>query len=127
MRLVQASKSFFGFLQCPIPLLTPARHLTSSVILLRRRPTSKTLRSLHATLQKLEQTDNSAETPQSISELKRVVLNRIADLELTQVLETADIETDEALDADDLIPPPSTPEEELLDEFVENNNLDKLD
>jgi hypothetical protein len=47
-----------------------------------RRPTPKSLESLHVTLQKLEQTGDPGKDDASISELKRVVLNRIVDLEL---------------------------------------------
>ncbi|MGA2352102.1 MAG: hypothetical protein ABSF70_16830 [Terracidiphilus sp.] len=79
------------------------------------------------TLQKLEQTENPAEAPESITELKRVVLNRIADLELSKILETADTATEEAPDPAELIPPPSAIEEDHQGESVESANLDMLD
>ena len=94
-----------------------------------RRPTPKTLKSLHATLQKLEQTDNPADAPESISELKRVLLSRIADLELSKILEIADAETDNAPAPEpaDLVPPPSTIKHDQLDTAIEATELDKLD
>lgn len=94
---------------------------------MRRRPTSKTLKSLHITLQRLEQTAAPAETPESMSELKRVVLNRIADLELTQILETTEDTTDKAANPPGLVPPSLAIEEELLQESAESPDLDKLD
>jgi hypothetical protein len=76
-----------------------------------RRPTPKSLDSLNLTLQKLEQTIDPCEDDAPISELKRVVLNRIADLELSNKLVTKVDEIDDALDPADLIPLPLMAEE----------------
>ena len=92
-----------------------------------RRPTQKTLESLHVTLQKLEQTDSPARDEESISALKRVLLNRIADLELSKTLETADAETETAPEPADLIAPPSKREGDPLEETIEKKEFDKLD
>ena len=93
----------------------------------RRRPTLETLESLQATLRKLEETDSPGQDPKSISELKRVLLNRIADLELAQILETTDAETDKAPAPAELVPPPSTLEEAPLDGSSRDPDLEKLD
>jgi hypothetical protein len=47
-----------------------------------RRPSPETLESLRATLQQLEQTNDPAD--ESFPELKRIILARIADLELAR-------------------------------------------
>jgi hypothetical protein len=62
-----------------------------------------------------------------MSELKRVVLNRIADLELAKKLETASEEVDNAPGPADLIPPLSMVEEEPSEEVVDEIQLSKLD
>jgi len=94
-----------------------------------RRPTPKTLDSLKVTLQKLEQTDTPAQDPDSMSELKRVLLNRIADLELTKTLVTSDTEpeTEDRPEPADLAPLPTLAEETILDEAVDRSQLEKLD
>lgn len=92
-----------------------------------RRPTPETLESLRATLLKLEQTDDPPEAPKSISELKRILLNRIAELEILQALETSDAATDKPPEPAELVPPPLTIEEDHLDALTEGTNLDKLD
>jgi hypothetical protein len=92
-----------------------------------RRPTQKTLRSLYATLQKLEQTDSPAQDEESITELKRVLLNRIADLELSKTLETADDEAEEPPQAADLIMPAAKVEEGSPEELIDASELEKLD
>jgi len=93
----------------------------------RRRPTPETIDSLRAILRKLEETDSPDQDPKSISELKRVLLNRIADLELSQILETTDVATDKAPDPADLVPPPLTMEEEHPDGSTKDLDLEKLD
>jgi len=75
-----------------------------------RRPTRKTLESLHVTLQKLEQTENPVPNEESISELKRALLNRIADLELAKTLETTEPEVEKAPEPSELVPPHTTEE-----------------
>jgi hypothetical protein len=92
-----------------------------------RRPTPKTLDSLKVTLHKLEQTDSPAQGPDSMSELKRVLLNRIADLELSKTLETSDDETDEVPDRADLATHASMKDERVAEEAVDAVKLYKLD
>ena len=89
----------------------------------RNRPTLETLESLRATLLKLEQTDAAPDDAKSISELKRVLLNRIADLELTQILEkTTDGATDKPVQPADLVPPTSKVEEDHRDGSIKNDD-----
>ena len=91
----------------------------------RRRPAPETLESLRVTLQKLVETDALPKDPMSISELKRVLLSRFADLELAYILETTtDAATDRAPDPVDLVPPPSTVEEDHTDGLTKGTNLD---
>ena len=92
-----------------------------------RRPTSKSLESLRVTLQKLEQTGDPGNDDARISELKRVLLNRIADLELSKTFESEDYETDNAPAPDELIPPPSMTEESASEKAIEDIPLEKLD
>ena len=92
-----------------------------------RRPTPKSHESLHVTLQKLEQTGDPGKDDATIPELKRVVLNRIVDLELSKTLETEDDKIDKAPEPADLVPPPSMTEESPSEEGVDKTQLDKLD
>jgi hypothetical protein len=92
-----------------------------------RRPTPKSLESLHVTLQKLEQTSDPDKKDASISELKQVVLNRIIDIELANTLATADDEIDRGSSPAELIPPPSMTEEGTPETSIDNTALDKLD
>jgi hypothetical protein len=94
-------------------------------IAISRRPTPKSLESLRLTLQQLEQTGNPNDA--SISELKRVILNRIADLELAKKLETSDSEIDNAPGPADLVPPQSMAEEGPMEEANDQSQLEKLD
>jgi hypothetical protein len=112
------------------PLLTPKRHPNpSEALIFRLRPTRETLESLRATFQKLEQeeTDDSAQTAEPVGELKRALLNCIADLELSQILDASVGAAYDARNPADLPPLASTIEEENLDAFTENTKLDKLD
>jgi hypothetical protein len=92
-----------------------------------RRPTPKSLESLHITLQKLEQTSDPDNKDASISELKQVVLNRIIDLELSNTLTTGDDEIDNATAPANLVPPPSVTEERSSDKSIDKTPLEKLD
>ncbi len=92
-----------------------------------RRPTPKSLESLHVTLQKLEQTGDPGKDDASISELKRVVLNRIADLELSKTLVSGDDEAEPHPDPTDLVPPPPKPDEGESAEALDKAELEKLD
>jgi hypothetical protein len=90
-----------------------------------RRPTPKTLESLHVTLHKLEQTENPVQNEESISELKRILLNRIADLELAKTLETTETEDEKAPEPNELVSPHTT-EESASADFVDMEQLEKL-
>jgi hypothetical protein len=92
-----------------------------------RRPTPKSLESLHVTLQKLEQTSDPNKEDASISELKQVVLNRIIDLELSNTLATEDDELATAPAPADLIPPSSIIEERTPEKGIDKTPLEKLD
>jgi hypothetical protein len=59
--------------------------------------------------------------------LKRVLLNRIADLELSKTLETENDEEDKNPERAGLVPSPSFVEDTALEEEVEKTPLDKLD
>jgi hypothetical protein len=91
------------------------------------RPTPKSLESLHVTLQKLEQTGDPGQDNVWISKLKRVLVNRIADLELSKTFESEDYEIDKAPEPADLIPPPSMAEEGAPGKGIDETPLDKLD
>jgi hypothetical protein len=82
---------------------------------------------LNLTLQKLEQTNDLDTDDASINELKRVLLNRIADLELSKTIETEISEVEHALELVDLVAPPSMTEEGSLEEDIDKTLLDKLD
>ncbi|HUD14652.1 MAG TPA: hypothetical protein VMQ56_13450 [Terracidiphilus sp.] len=92
-----------------------------------RRPTAKSLESLHLTLQKLEQTSDPGKDDASISDLKRALLNRIVDLELSKTLETKDDEGDKAPEPADLVPPPSITEESTPETDIDKTSIEKLD
>jgi hypothetical protein len=92
-----------------------------------QRPTPKSLESLHVTLQKLEQTSDPGQDETSIAVLKRVLVNRIADLELTKTFELAEAEIDKAHEPADLVPPPSITEEGTPEMTMDTVQLDKLD
>jgi hypothetical protein len=53
------------------------------------RSVPNTIEALRLTLLKLEQTSASAEDSPHLAELKRILLQRISDLEITQALEPA--------------------------------------
>ncbi len=92
-----------------------------------QRPTPKSLESLQVTLQKLEQTSDRGRDESSIADLKRVLVNRIADLELSKTFELAEDEIGEVRDPAELILPPSITEEEPLEMDGDTIQLDKLD
>jgi len=92
-----------------------------------RRPTQKTLQSLHVTLQKLEQTEDPAQDEESISELKRVLLNRIVDLELSKTLETGESEIEDKPEPADLIVRQAEKEKLSPDPMANSIELEKLD
>ena len=64
------------------------------------------LTSLRVTLQKLEQNPDPAQDPAALADLKTILLNRIAELEVALTLEPA-AETPKPPAAADLVPPAS--------------------
>ena len=52
------------------------------------RPSRETLESLRLTLQKLEQTADPTSDAQAVAELKRIIVKRIADLEMLDALDS---------------------------------------
>jgi hypothetical protein len=92
-----------------------------------RRPTAKSLESLHATLQKLEQTSDPDAEDASIAELKQVVLNRIIDLELSKTLVIEDGEYERDLGAADPASLPLIREERVTENVGDQLPLEKLD
>lgn len=91
------------------------------------RPTPKSLESLRVTLQKLEQTGDPGKDGARISELKRVLLNRIADLEFSKTFESEDYRIEEAPEPAKLIPPPSMTEDGPPEKDIDKTSIDKLD
>ena len=92
-----------------------------------RRPTAKSLESLHATLQKLEQASDRDAEDASISDLKQVVLNRIIDLELSKTLVIEGEESESELGAADMASLPSIRDERASEIVGDQLQLEKLD
>ena len=95
-----------------------------------RRSTPETLESLRATLQTLEQTNDPDQ--ESFPELKRILLARIADLEVAQALEAQALEATAAPvestpEPAELVPPPSAADENNPDQPTNGASLEKLD
>jgi len=57
------------------------------------RPAQETVDSLRVTLQKLEQAADPVSDGQDVAELKRILLNRIAELETLQALQPEQVAT----------------------------------
>jgi hypothetical protein len=91
------------------------------------RPLPNTLESLRTTLHKLEQTSDPDQDEASMTELKRVLVNRIADLELSQALSPAVDEATARPEPDELVPPSSIPESESAPAPLDTTDLQKLD
>ena len=79
------------------------------------RPKKDTLESLRVTLQQLEQTADPARDAESMAQLKRVLMNRIADLELLEALTADDVEAAGLSSPAELVPP-ATVDTSLPDE-----------
>ena len=69
------------------------------------RPKKDTLESLRVTLQQLEQTADPARDADSMAQLKRVLVNRIADLELLETLTSDDLKSADLSNPAELVPP----------------------
>ncbi len=89
------------------------------------RPTQETLESLRVTLQKLEQTTDLASDGHDVIELKRILLNRIAELEALNALQPASAEPEP--EAADLPRLAVVTEAEPEKEPVDTSPLEKLD
>ena len=100
---------------------------TQEDITIPRRPTPKSLESLSLTLQKLEQSSDPEKDDDSIVELKRVLLNRIADLELSRKLVTENDESDQACELAEVVPSPLVAEDTTHEAPREKTPLEKLD
>ena len=92
-----------------------------------RRPTAKSLESLHATLQKLEQASDPDAEDASMSELKQVVLNRIIDIELSKTLVVEGEESESDPGAEDIASLPLIREERVAESVGDQLPLEKLD
>ena len=91
------------------------------------RPTRETIESLRITLHKLEQTADREHDEQSMADLKRIVLNRIAELEMSVSLESVEAEIAETPAPADLVPPASIAESDPRNEVIDTTQSDKLD
>jgi hypothetical protein len=69
------------------------------------RPSFETIESLRRTLQKLQETSDTVEGVASMADLKRILLNRIAEIEVTMALAPAAAEAAKISDPSALIPP----------------------
>jgi hypothetical protein len=113
--------------QASIGLEFPSKMIIEEQIAMPRRPTAKSLESLHATLQKLEQASDHYAEDASLSELKQVVLNRIIDLELSKTLVVEGEENECDPGAADLASLPLIREERISETIGEPLPLEKLD
>lgn len=72
-----------------------------------RRPAQETLESLRLALLKVEQNLEPDQDPEALAELKRILLHRIAELEVVQAIESGDPQAAEKPNPADLVPPAS--------------------
>ncbi len=90
------------------------------------RSARETLDSLRVTLQKLEQASDPASDGQDVTELKQILLNRIAELETLQALHPEQAEVAQAPAPSDL-PSIAAAEGESAKEAADSVGLEKLD
>lgn len=90
------------------------------------RPSAETIESLHLILKKVQQSSDTAQDEASLADLKRILLNRIAELEVTMVLEPADAEVAKVSDPSALVPP-SVVEGDRVEESSTPTEPAKLD
>ena len=91
------------------------------------RLTLDTLDSLHLTLQRLEQASNSAEDQQAMADLKTIILNRRAELEVLQALGQEDnASTAEMTQPADLVAPSTSTKNEYSAPSPDTLELEKL-
>jgi hypothetical protein len=77
------------------------------VAAIKGRPAHETLESLRLTLLKVEQSADPEQDAEALAELKRILLQRIAELEAIQALESAAAEIVDKPNPEDLILPAS--------------------
>ncbi len=90
------------------------------------RSAQETLESLRITLQKLEQTSDTASDRQDVAELKQILMNRIAELETLHALQPAE-EIHPPPAPSELPPIAAITEEKPAQEAADVANLEKLD
>ena len=88
------------------------------------RPAQETLDSLRVTLQKLEQAVDPVSDGQDVAELKRILLNRIAELEALQALQPEEVAPAPA--PSDLPSIAAAAEEQPPQEAADATGLEKL-
>jgi hypothetical protein len=86
--------------------------LITVIAAIKGRPAHETLESLRLTLLKIEQSAEPEQDAEALAELKRILLQRIAELEAIQALEIQPVESDNAQTSEktnpaDLVPPES--------------------
>lgn len=91
------------------------------------RPSYRTIDSLRATLQEMELTPDPGQDQAAMEDLKRVLLNRIAELELVKKLEAAEPEEAKPSQPSDLIPPTLAAEASAQPDSRDPAPLEKLD
>ena len=90
------------------------------------RSAKETLESLRITLQKLEQSTDSPSNGQDATELKQILLNRIAELEALSAIEPAEAES-ASVSPSDLPPIATSIEEDGVKNAVDAIPLEHLD
>ena len=88
------------------------------------RPARETLDSLRVTLQKLEQAADPVSDGQDVVELKRILLNRIAELEALEALQPEEVVPEPA--PSDLPSIAAVAEEQPTQETADATGLEKL-
>jgi len=83
------------------------------------RPAHETLESLRLTLLKVEQSADPEQDAEALAELKRILLQRIAELEAIQALESAAAQTGDKPNPEDLVPPASVTEGDAKEVIVD--------
>jgi hypothetical protein len=88
------------------------------------RPTHETLESLRITLQKMEQITESESDTHDVTELKRLLLNRIAELETLEALQPEEVHPQPILS--DLPAIAASTEGDVVNESPEVSTLNKM-
>jgi hypothetical protein len=91
------------------------------------RPTDEALESLRVTLNRLEHTANPDQDADSMAAFKRILLNRMADLELAASLAPGDAEISQPPAPDELVMPTSMAKSDPDEEATGKTQLEQLD